>query len=85
MNAELGTKRLGLLHELLPIAVRFAVLLNPNNRNTDALTRDAQATASAIGKEVQVLLVRERCRQLVGCLNQVSGSDNGRPHSDGQD
>src|SRR5215471_13445689 len=39
MNAELGTKRLGLLHELLPRAVRFAVLLNPNNRNTDALTR----------------------------------------------
>src|SRR5262249_5657347 len=30
MNAELGTKRLGLLHELLPKAVRFAVLLNPN-------------------------------------------------------
>jgi putative tryptophan/tyrosine transport system substrate-binding protein len=43
MNAELGPKRLGLLHELLPGAVRFAVLLNPNNRNTDALTRDLQA------------------------------------------
>src|SRR5262249_47050483 len=29
MNAELGAKRLGLLHELLPTAVRFAVLVNP--------------------------------------------------------
>src|SRR5262245_21015281 len=58
MNAELGTKRLGLLHELLPRAVRFAVLLNPNNRNTDALTRDLQATASAIGKQVDVLTAR---------------------------
>jgi putative ABC transport system substrate-binding protein len=54
MNAELGTKRLGLLHELLPRGERFAVLLNPNNRNTDALTRDLQATASAIGKQVEV-------------------------------
>src|SRR5262249_3379983 len=58
MNAELGTKRLGLLHELLPRAVRFAVLLNPNNRNTDALTRDLQATASAIGKQVDVLTAK---------------------------
>jgi putative ABC transport system substrate-binding protein len=58
MNAELGTKRLGLLHELLPRAARFAVLLNPNNRNTDALTRDLQATASAIGKQVEVLTAR---------------------------
>jgi putative tryptophan/tyrosine transport system substrate-binding protein len=55
MNAELGTKRLGLLHELLPRAERFAVLLNPNNRNSDALTRDLQATASAIGKQIEVL------------------------------
>src|SRR5262247_3760561 len=58
MNAELGTKRLGILHELLPRAARFAVLLNPNNRNTDALTRDLQATASAIGKQVEVLTAR---------------------------
>ncbi|HKF12379.1 MAG TPA: ABC transporter substrate-binding protein [Xanthobacteraceae bacterium] len=58
MNAELGPKRLGLLHELLPRAVRFAVLLNPNNRNIDALTRDLQATASAIGKQVDVLTAK---------------------------
>src|SRR5262249_16678269 len=58
MNAELGTKRLGLLHELLPGAVRFAVLLNPNNRNTDALTRDLPAPATAIGKQVDLLTGR---------------------------
>src|SRR5262245_35442515 len=55
MNAELGAKRLGLLHELLPTAVRFAVLVNPNNRNAEALTRDAQATASALGRQVEIL------------------------------
>src|SRR5215813_11592996 len=30
MNAELPSKQLGLLHELLPQAMRFAVLVNPN-------------------------------------------------------
>ena len=54
LNAELGTKRLGFLHELLPNAVRFAVLLNPNNRNAEPLTRDVQATASAIGRQIEV-------------------------------
>ena len=33
LNADIGAKRLGFLHELLPSAVRFAVLVNPNNRN----------------------------------------------------
>jgi putative ABC transport system substrate-binding protein len=51
LNAELGAKRLGFLHELLPSAVRFAVLLNPNNRNAEPLTRDVKATASAIGRQ----------------------------------
>ena len=55
MNAELGAKRLGLLHELLPTAARFAILVNPNNRNAEALTRDAQATASALSREVEIL------------------------------
>jgi len=31
MNVEIETKRLGLLHDLLPQATRFAVLVNPDN------------------------------------------------------
>ena len=31
MDAELGAKRLGLLHELLPGATRFAALINPDS------------------------------------------------------
>jgi ABC-type uncharacterized transport system substrate-binding protein len=34
------------------------VLLNPNNRNTESLTKDLQATASAIDKQVEVLAAR---------------------------
>ena len=55
LNAELGAKRLGLLHELLPSAARFAILVNPNNRNVESLTRDSQATASVIGRQVEVV------------------------------
>jgi putative tryptophan/tyrosine transport system substrate-binding protein len=55
LNSELAAKRLGLMLELLPSAVRFATLVNPNNRNTDSLTRDAQAAASAIGRQVEIL------------------------------
>ena len=36
MNVELGAKRLGLLHELLPEAARFAVLVNPNSPLTES-------------------------------------------------
>jgi len=55
LNSELAAKRLGLMLELLPSAARFATLVNPNNRNTEALTRDAQAAASAIGRQVEIL------------------------------
>ena len=33
--AELGAKRLGLLHELLPAVSRVGLLVNPNNANTE--------------------------------------------------
>jgi len=55
LNAELAAKRLGLMLELVPKAERFAVLVNPGNRVAEAVTRDAQAAASAIGREVEML------------------------------
>ncbi len=54
MQAELATKQLGLLNELLPGAERFAVLVNPNNRAiAEPLIRDLQAAASHIGRQVK--------------------------------
>jgi ABC-type uncharacterized transport system substrate-binding protein len=53
---ELAAKRLDLLHELLPRAVRVAVLVNPADATNAALTlRDVEAAARAIGLQVQVL------------------------------
>ena len=56
MQAELATKQLGLLSELLPGAEHFAVLVNPNNRAiAEPLIRDLQAAASHIGRQVKIL------------------------------
>ena len=42
-------KRLELLHELMPIATVFALLVNPENPTADAQTRDALSTARKLG------------------------------------
>jgi hypothetical protein len=56
MSGELGAKQLGLLHELLPAATRFAVLVNPNNRFlAEPSIQDAQATASTLGLQAEIL------------------------------
>ena len=55
MSLEIGAKRVGLLHELLPHAERFAVLLNPNDPNADHYTKDRQAAASTIGWQIEFL------------------------------
>jgi putative ABC transport system substrate-binding protein len=56
MQAELAAKQLGLLHELVPGATRFAVLVNPNNAPvTASIVADLQAAASAIGGQIEIL------------------------------
>ncbi|MGA6934761.1 MAG: ABC transporter substrate-binding protein, partial [Pseudolabrys sp.] len=58
-NAELTAKRIGLLHELLPGARRFAALVNPDDKHTAAaVTVDAQAAAMAIGWSLEVLTAK---------------------------
>jgi putative ABC transport system substrate-binding protein len=55
MSAELGTKRLGLLQELVPRAARVAVLVNPNNPLANAFVTDVTTAAAGIGLQVEVL------------------------------
>jgi putative ABC transport system substrate-binding protein len=53
---ELTAKRLGLLRELLPKAVRIGLLVNPDNvGNTERVLKDVEAAATAIGLQIQVL------------------------------
>jgi putative ABC transport system substrate-binding protein len=56
MNLDLGTKLLGLLHDLLPNATRFAVLANPEDRRAaESIIENAKAAASTIGRQIDVV------------------------------
>jgi putative tryptophan/tyrosine transport system substrate-binding protein len=58
---ELAAKRLALLHELVPKAVRMAVLVNPANiPATESALRDIPEAARAIGLQTQVLSASTR-------------------------
>jgi putative ABC transport system substrate-binding protein len=49
-------KRLGLLHELVPKAIRVALLVNPANATiTETTVRDAKEAAPTIGLQIQIL------------------------------
>jgi putative tryptophan/tyrosine transport system substrate-binding protein len=52
---ELASKQLGLLHELVPAAVRVGLLVNPRIPQTELATRDVAAAASAIGLQIDVV------------------------------
>jgi putative ABC transport system substrate-binding protein len=55
-NAEVTAKRLRLLHDLVPKAVRVAVLLNPANASiAESTLREVQDAAPTIGLQIQIL------------------------------
>src|SRR5262249_6034731 len=55
-TSELVAKATGLLHDLVPKAVRIAVLVNPANATTAGATlRDIPEAARALGLQIQVL------------------------------
>jgi putative tryptophan/tyrosine transport system substrate-binding protein len=55
LAAEVVAKRLGFLHDLVPEAVRIAVLINPANSTSEATLRDIPEAARALGLQIQVL------------------------------
>lgn len=57
MTAQVGAKRIGLLHELLPRTKRFAFLVNLNNALGRASVPEAQASAAAIGLQLEIFNV----------------------------
>jgi putative ABC transport system substrate-binding protein len=53
---ELAAKRLRLLHDLVPKAVRVAVLVNPANASsTETTLREVQEAARSMGLQIQIL------------------------------
>jgi putative ABC transport system substrate-binding protein len=53
MQQELGGKRLSLLHDVVPKAARFALLVNPESPFAKSTIADAQSAASAIGGRIE--------------------------------
>jgi putative tryptophan/tyrosine transport system substrate-binding protein len=51
----LGAKRLQLLRELVPTAVVIAMLINPDNPNSEPDAKDIQAAALAIGQQFEIV------------------------------
>jgi putative tryptophan/tyrosine transport system substrate-binding protein len=52
---ELVPKQLGMLRELAPGANRFVALVNPNSAFNDAVVKDLQVSASALGLPIEIL------------------------------
>jgi len=53
---ELTAKRLELLHELVPAAIRVSVHVNPTNAvNAEAIIRDVERAAHAMGLQIRIL------------------------------
>jgi putative ABC transport system substrate-binding protein len=60
MANELVPKRLGILHELLPEARRFAILITRRYPFADRATEDAQSASAALGREVDIVFADGR-------------------------
>ena len=65
LNAEVGPKRLELMHQVIPAASNVALLINPTNPAiSEPLSRDAQAAVRTLGMRftfsVRVMTGRSR-------------------------
>jgi len=55
MNLTIQSKRLELLHELVPQATTVALLLNPTNRNAERQLLEAQGVARSLGVNLVIM------------------------------
>ena len=55
LSAEIVAKRLELLHELIPTISGIALLINPNNRDSENSKRDAEVAARSLELELHVI------------------------------
>jgi putative tryptophan/tyrosine transport system substrate-binding protein len=54
-SSRLGSKRLGLLHEMVPTASPIAILVNPTNPEAEDEAKDIQDTARSLGLQILVV------------------------------
>jgi len=54
-TSEMGAKRLGLLHEMVPTAALIAVLINLKNPNTETISKEIPEAARSVGQRIHIL------------------------------
>jgi putative tryptophan/tyrosine transport system substrate-binding protein len=54
LSSELGAKRLGLMHEMVPKVTDFAVLAHPNYPSSAPFISDVEAAARSLGLRIEV-------------------------------
>jgi putative tryptophan/tyrosine transport system substrate-binding protein len=54
-TSEMGAKRLGLLHQMVPTAALIAVLINPKNPNAGAMSKEIPEAARTVGQKIHTL------------------------------
>ena len=54
LNVEVAPKRLEVLHETLPKATQFGLLLNPTNPVANSVTNEFKSAASTLGLNLQI-------------------------------
>jgi putative ABC transport system substrate-binding protein len=57
LATEIGSKRVGILHELVPTATTIALLYNPARREAEGDLRDMQSAAHTLDRKIQMLKV----------------------------
>jgi putative ABC transport system substrate-binding protein len=62
MSSEIVPKEFGLLHQLLPQATRFGVLMTPTYPYVDSVTTDAKSAAAAFAAQADILLAGTKSR-----------------------
>jgi putative ABC transport system substrate-binding protein len=55
LSSELVSKRMGLLHDLIPAATTICLLVNPTDPRTETQTKDTQEAAYALGLQIHIL------------------------------
>src|SRR5262245_65340686 len=60
LTSEAGSKRLGLLRELVPKAATIAVMFNPSSPGTENHLPDVQSAARSLGLQIRVLNVTDQ-------------------------
>jgi putative ABC transport system substrate-binding protein len=68
----LGAKRIGLLHELLPHATRFGLLLQSNVRSAPSNIEEARAAAAAIGGTLETFYANTN-REIEAAFADLAG------------